>query len=112
MAAPRPSGSMANGREIYLAGCWTAYRFQLALDAGQLERFEAARNRGVTAMRRVGKMASRRTHGHLRVVLPTGFHADTPLALIVFAGLPIKAHGWRARTLSQCSIGIARHGLG
>ena len=66
MTAQPRSVFTAIRREIYLAGCWTAYRFQLALEAGRLEPiFIVVRYRGVRGMRRASKNASTSRADHL-----------------------------------------------
>jgi len=66
MTAQPRSVFTAIRREIYLAGCWTAYRFQLALEAGRLEPiFIVVRYRGVRGMRRASKNASASRADHL-----------------------------------------------
>ena len=60
MAVQRRNVFTANRREIYLAGYWTTYRFQLALEAGRLESIlKVVHYRGVEGMRRAGNNMSR-----------------------------------------------------
>ena len=59
MVAQRRNVFTASDREIYLAGCWTTYRFQLALEAGRLESIlKVVHYRGVKGMRRPDNNAS------------------------------------------------------
>ena len=59
MAVQRRNVFTANRREIYLAGYWTTYRFQLALEAGRLESIlKVVHYRGVEGMRRAGNNMS------------------------------------------------------
>ena len=76
MAVQRRNVFTANRREIYLAGYWTTYRFQLALEAGRLESIlKVAHYRSVKGMRRAGNNMSARRWGYLasrhsEVILP------------------------------------------
>ena len=59
MVAQRRNVFTASRREIYLTGCWTTYRFQLALEARRLESiFKVVHYRGVEGMRRAGNNVS------------------------------------------------------
>ncbi len=59
MAVQRRNVFTANRREIYWAGYWTTYRFQLALEVGRLESIlKVVHYRGVEGMRRAGNNMS------------------------------------------------------
>ncbi len=78
MTAQRRNVFTASRREIYLAGCWTTSRFQLALEAeaGRLESiFKVVHYPGVKSMRRASNNVSAPrwdylTSRHFEVSLP------------------------------------------